>query len=461
MKFWRRIVALVPEVQYPDRPIPFRQKVIYTAIALFIFLVASQLPLYRIDHQPRTIDRDPVYWLHLILASNHNTLLTNGIISILLPEVAMKISVETKSIVLDASAPETSVLLNGSQKLLGIYVTIVGAVVNFYVQNQHFNVNTALIMLQVLCSDIIVIYLDDVLKKGYGLLSGISLFTATNICGNILWKAFSPMSIIYPEGDEFEGAVVAWVHLLITRTDKLSAMSEAFCRQNLPNAISFLSTCLFVPLAIFFHGFYIVLPVRTRHNFQAYCHIKLSHFLYGPILLHRALLILPYAVSKVLYMKYSGNILVNLLGKWDGSNHFGQSIPVGGIMCYLTTPPTLADLNRGSFHAFVYIAFVLISCVILSMGLMICASSKGVSNEFIVLNGVRSLRVAQSDSIRVNEIWSHVMKAACIGGFSAGVLIIFADLIGVLCSGTAIMLAVSAIYPYVDGRASEVGSFGF
>lgn len=69
---------------------------------------------------------------------------------------------------------------NRAQRLLGILVAILGAV-NFYVGSQHFTVNTVLIMLQILCSDIIVIYLDDVLRKGYGLLYGISLFTATNI----------------------------------------------------------------------------------------------------------------------------------------------------------------------------------------------------------------------------------------------------------------------------------------
>ena len=42
---------------------------------------------------------------------------------------------------------------------------------------------------------IIVICLDEMLQKGYGLGSGISLFIATNICENIIWKAFSPYTI--------------------------------------------------------------------------------------------------------------------------------------------------------------------------------------------------------------------------------------------------------------------------
>jgi len=58
------------------------------------------------------------------------------------------------------------------------------------------------------------------LQQGYGLGSGISLFIATNICENIIWKAFSPYTVTGPRGAEFEGAVIALFHLLLTRVDK-------------------------------------------------------------------------------------------------------------------------------------------------------------------------------------------------------------------------------------------------
>ena len=41
-------------------------------------------------------------------------------------------------------------------------------------------------------------------------------------------------------------------------------------------------------------------------------------------------------------------------------------------------------------------------------------------------------------------------------------IIILGDFIGVFGPGTGIMLAVTALYPYYfDGRAGEVGAFGF
>ena len=44
--------------------------------------------------------------------------------------------------------------------------------------------------------------LDELLQKGYGLGSGISLFIATNICETIVWKAFSPATVNTGRGNQ-------------------------------------------------------------------------------------------------------------------------------------------------------------------------------------------------------------------------------------------------------------------
>jgi protein transport protein SEC61 subunit alpha len=49
--------------------------------------------------------------------------------------------------------------------------------------------------------------------------SGISLFICANICENILWKAFSPITIRTGGKTEFEGAVIAVLHTLFTSRD--------------------------------------------------------------------------------------------------------------------------------------------------------------------------------------------------------------------------------------------------
>lgn len=54
---------------------------------------------------------------------------------------------------------------------------------------------SAVLLPQLFVAGMIVLLLDELLQKGYGLGSGISLFIATNICETIVWKAFSPTTV--------------------------------------------------------------------------------------------------------------------------------------------------------------------------------------------------------------------------------------------------------------------------
>ena len=112
--------------------------------------------------------------------------------------------------------------------------------------------NAMLILLQLTFAVIVVIMLDEMLQKGWGLGSGISLFIATNICENILWKSFSPITIRSEQGTEFEGSVIALIHLLLTRPNKMSALHQAFYRTTAPNINNLLATILVFLIVIYF-----------------------------------------------------------------------------------------------------------------------------------------------------------------------------------------------------------------
>jgi protein transport protein SEC61 subunit alpha len=59
---------------------------------------------------------------------------------------------------------------------------------------------------------------------------------------------------LYLLGTQFEGALIALFHLLITKQDKGKALREALYRQNLPNISNLLATVLVFVIVIFFQG---------------------------------------------------------------------------------------------------------------------------------------------------------------------------------------------------------------
>jgi hypothetical protein len=91
----RPFLSVLPEVQSADRKVPFREKVLYTVVALFIFLVCSQLPLYGIRSASGS---DPFYWARVIMASNRGTCMELGISPIVTSGLVMQLLAGSKII---------------------------------------------------------------------------------------------------------------------------------------------------------------------------------------------------------------------------------------------------------------------------------------------------------------------------------------------------------------------------
>ena len=186
-----------------------------------------------------------------------------------------------------------------------------------------------LLVVQLVIAALIVILLDELLQKGYGLGSGIILFIATNICESIIWKAFSPTTINTGRGPEFEGALVALVHLLFTWNDKSRALKEAFYRERLPNVMNLVSTLLIFAVVIYLQGFRIEIPVKSnRYRGQRGSYpVKLFYTSNMPIMLESALTSNLFIVSQMLFTRFPSNLFVKLLGVWEVSSLFLTYIP--------------------------------------------------------------------------------------------------------------------------------------
>merc|ERR1712190_571145 len=308
-----------------------------------------------------------------------------------------------------------------------------------------------LLILQLFFAGVIVLTLDERLQKGYGLGSGISLFIATNICENIVWKAFSPTTMNTGKGTEFEGAVIAFFHLLVTRSEKVAALKEAFYRQNAPNITSLFATVLLFFVVIYFQGFRVDLAVKNskvRGQSGSYP-IKLFYTSNTPIILQTALVSNLYFFSQLLYRRFKSNMVVGLLGQWQEIEYSGQSIPVGGIVYYISPPHSFTEIWDDPIHALFYVAFVLTSCAFFSRAWVDVSGSsardvaKQLKDQQMMMPGYR-------DSDLPKVLNRYIPTAAAFGGACIGALTVVADFLGAIGSGTGILLAVTIIYQYFE-----------
>merc|ERR1719379_1867750 len=119
-------------------------------------------------------------------------------------------------------------------------------------------------------------------------------------------------------------------------------------------------------VVIYFQGFRVDLPVkyRSQRGMQGSYPIKLFYTSNMPIILQTALVSNLYFLSQLLYKRYPNNFLINLFGKWKDEETMGPagSMPIGGLVYYLSPPNSIAEMIEDPIHAIVYLAFILIAC---------------------------------------------------------------------------------------------------
>lgn len=462
LPYLKPFCAWVPEVQQAEKEIPFKDKFLWTAIALFIFLVCSQVPLYGIRSGT---ENDPWYWSRVVMASNRGTLMELGISPIVTSGLVMQLLSGSRIIDVDQNNKEDKALFNAAQKFFGILITIgqgtAYVLSGMYGDVSRLGINAVLIVIQLFIAGILVILLDELLQKGYGLGSAISLFIATNICETIIWKAFSPTTVGGAGGTQYEGALIALFHLLITRQDKARALKEAFYRTNLPNVTNLLATVLVFFTVIYFQGFRVDIPItskRTRGASGTYP-IKLFYTSNIPIILQAALVSNLFFFSQLLY-KYFPNPVVGLLGTWQEHPYYqGQTVPVGGIAYYISPPTSFREIGADPLHALIYVVFVLGSCALFSKTWIDVSGSspKDVARQ---LKEQQMMIKGHRDESTIKTLNRYIPTAAAFGGLCIGALSITADFMGAIGSGTGILLAVTTIYSTFETFAKEQAKQG-
>ncbi|KAG0702242.1 SecY subunit domain-containing protein [Suillus ampliporus] len=437
----RPFLPLLPEVSSPDRKVSCYGP----AVTLLIFLVCSQ------------DSSDPLYWMRVILASNRGTLMELGISPIVTSGMIMQLLAGANLIDVDFSLKEDRALFSGAQKLFALIISLGQATVyvltGLYGQPSDLGAGVCLLLIiQLIAASLIVILLDELLQKGYGLGSGISLFIATNICESIIWKAFSPTTI------NTGRAIIALFHLLFTWNDKGRALREAFWRDRLPNIMNLLATVIVFAAVIYMQGFRIEIPVKSnRFRGQRGSYpVKLFYTSNMPIMLQSALTSNVFIVSQMLATRFPSNILVKILGVWEPLEDSPQLRAVAGLAYYMSPPHTVKEAFLDPIHTFLYIAFIVSACALFSKT-WIEVSGSGPREIAKQLKDQQMVMAGHREGSMYKELKRVIPTAAAFGGAILGLLSVAADLMGAIGSGTGILMAVTIIYSYWEIGIKESG----
>ena len=305
--------------------------------------------------------------LRMILASNRGSLMELGIQPMVTSGMILQLLAGAKIIAVDNKVDEDRELFQTAQKVFGVLFTFGEASV--YVLSDFYGtigqlgyVNEFHIIAQLTFAGLVVLLLDELLQKGYGLTSSISVFIACNISEAIVWRAFSPITINYGGEPEFEGAVIAFFHFLISKSNKFEALQKAFYRQTGPNMFNLIATAIVILVVVYFQGFKVELTISSarQRGYDYPYPIRLFYTSNMPIILWSALISNLFFFSQLLFTNFKGNFLVRWLGTWQDVDMSGRSVPTFGLVYLLTPPQGFSDLIFSPIKTLIYISITML-----------------------------------------------------------------------------------------------------
>jgi len=109
------ILAYVPHVPHPGKGkmVSAKEKVMWTIVSLFVFLVFSQVPLFGIVASESA---DPLRWLRIISASNRGTLMELGITPLVTSGMIIQVLVGSGLLQLNMAVKEDKEIFEGTSK---------------------------------------------------------------------------------------------------------------------------------------------------------------------------------------------------------------------------------------------------------------------------------------------------------------------------------------------------------
>jgi preprotein translocase SecY subunit len=461
LSLFKPIARIIPEIKVPERRVRFNEKLFWTGLVLIIFLIMSEIPLFGI--QPSALGE--LAALRIIFASSRGTLMELGIGPIVTAGLILQLLVGSSMIQADMGNPEDRGLFTTASKVFSIVLT--GVQASAYIVGGMYGTlggtTAVIVFLQLIAAGIVVLLLDELVQKGWGFGSGISLFIMAGVAQHIFWQSFSPAPAVGEPGSY--GFFVQLAEVLSSGQPPGSLWLRS-STQN-PSLLGFVATIAAFLVIIYMEGVRVELPLAYAgyKGYRSRYPIKLLYVSNLPVIFASALFANVYFFSQ-LFWSISGqpppgaNPWLDLLAQFTKVTPTGSTQtridPTGGLVYYVIAPRGFADVMANPLKAFGYLGILIAFCVIFSLtwlevgGLGPSTVAKQLVDAGMQIPGYRRSGKAVESILK-----RYIPAVTVLGGIAVGLVAGVTDFCGVFGSGMGILLSVGIIYQYYEVLMQE------
>ncbi len=469
LSLFKPLARVMPEIKAPERRVRFNEKLFWTGLALVIYLVMAEVPLFGVTSGPA----GELAALRVIFASNRGTLMELGIGPIVTGGLILQLLIGSAIVKADMSNPEDRGLFTTANKFFAIVLTGVQAFA--YIIGGMYGTlpgQIALIVfLQLLSAGLVVMLLDELLQKGWGFGSGISLFIMAGVAQQIFWQSFSPapavgevhsLGFFVALGQVLSQGIPLPLMWLRNNPSTITNDPLQFNPQN-PSIVGLIATIAVFLIIIYIEGIRVELPMAYAgyRGFRSRYPIKLLYVSNLPVIFASALFANVYFFSQILWTNYNPNgtnFWLNLLGVFQtqGEAPNQSLVPINGLVYYVTAPRNFINVMADPIRAIGYLGILVAFCVVFSLTWLEVGGlgPRTVAGQ-LVGAGMQIPGYRRSEKAIESILKRYIPVVTVLGGIVVGLVAGVADYFGVFGSGMGILLSVGIIYQYYEILVKE------
>src|SRR5579885_2959650 len=458
--FIKAAATVLPEIRKPTRKPSLNEKLIWTGIAVIVYMVMAVTPLTGIPVGAES----QFSYSRIIFASQQGTLMTLGIGPIVTAGLILQLLAGSEIIKVDFQNPDDRALFTSATKFLTIIVIAVEA--SAYLLGGLFGqINAAAsiaIFFELFAASVIVMLLDELVQKGWGIGSGVSLFILAGVAQRVMWDIFSPLQVPVTQGVTSIYGLVPFLVSAIAAGHPAEALFRPDAPQ-FPSGFGLILTLAAMLIVIYVEGMRIEIPITSTkyRGFAGVYPIKLLYVSNIPVILFSAL------VSNISFFAAyiwkandfnNSNPLINWFARYNTTqilSNTGQS-PLSyqplnnSLIYYMTAPPNpIFSPNVDYLRALTYVLFAVLFSVMFARiwveigGLSPKAAAKNLIGADVMVPGFR--RTGTSVEAILSK---YIPVITILGGIFIGLLAALAQILGVYGTGVGLLLMIDIIIQY-------------
>ncbi|QCC49707.1 preprotein translocase subunit SecY [Halapricum salinum] len=468
------VLTRMPSVTRPDRHVPFKRKLAWTAGVLVLYFFLTNVFLFGLERGAGT---DAFGRFRSILAGGQGTIMHLGIGPIVTGSIVLQLLGGADLLGLDTqNNPRDQVLYQGLQKLLVLIMCVLTGLPMVFAGNflpadpaiaSNLGIGTGMlswiIFVQVFMGGVLILFMDEVISK-WGVGSGVGLFIIAGVSQRLIGGLVSIPDVL--PGNTL-GIIPAYIQMALgsipVTTDNL-LFGYGGPQGSTTGIIAIITTILIFVIVVYAESVRVEIPLSharvkgARGRFP----VKLIYASVLPMILVRAL---------QQNIQFLGQILNSQTGlpSWAGVYPEGSSQPISGLFYYMnpvqapqdwmffvytqTQEPWQVILRLAVDLTFMVIGgaiFAIFWVETTDMGPE--ATAQQIQNSGMQIPGFR-----QNPGVLEKVLERYIPQVTVIGGALVGLLAVGANMMGTIggVSGTGLLLTVSITYKLYEEIAEE------